>query len=409
MGRPKNNKPTYLEHKKSGQARVRIDGRDIYLGAYGSPESWQAYHQICHDLAAGQNPAAVVKSPAIGKGRISVGELVAAYHDHAAKHYGPKSKQTFRVIHATRQLESREFCEIPVDEFGPLCLQRVVERIVENGDTRREVIAKHGFKPLCRNTVNVYLHTIKRMFKWGMGQELVKPDVYVALGGVEGLRKGNGELSKKTTDRKKVMPAPLADIEKTIKELCPELATMVRVQMLCGMRPDEVTIMRPCDIERTGKCWSYRIDRHKNAWRDGQEEKEIVIGPKAQKLLAPFLKQAADTEYLFSPRKVAARWIEEQRKKAGKEPAFVKLNAIKPPREHYDDHSYARAVRRACVRAKVKVWSPGQLRHNAGTFIRAKYGAEAAKLVLGHRHLSTTEIYAEKDRARYLQIMGAVG
>jgi hypothetical protein len=35
--------PSYLHHKPSGQARVRIDGKDHYLGPYGSPESKAKY------------------------------------------------------------------------------------------------------------------------------------------------------------------------------------------------------------------------------------------------------------------------------------------------------------------------------------------------------------------------------
>lgn len=66
-------------------------------------------------------------------------------------------------------------------------------------------------------------------------------------------------------------------------------------------------------------------------------------------------------------------------------------------------------MERACKRAGVPKWTPGQLRHNAGTKVRAKFGAEAAQLVLGHQNLSTTEIYAEKDMARYRQIAKEIG
>ena len=43
---PKKRKPSYLRHKPTGQARVRIDGRDHYLGAYGSPESYERYEDL---------------------------------------------------------------------------------------------------------------------------------------------------------------------------------------------------------------------------------------------------------------------------------------------------------------------------------------------------------------------------
>jgi len=48
MGRSKNGEaPQVRLHAHSGQARVRINGKVIYLGQYGSPEANAAYHRIC--------------------------------------------------------------------------------------------------------------------------------------------------------------------------------------------------------------------------------------------------------------------------------------------------------------------------------------------------------------------------
>lgn len=38
--------PSYCLHKPSGQARVRINGKDYYLGKYGSPESHDLYDEL---------------------------------------------------------------------------------------------------------------------------------------------------------------------------------------------------------------------------------------------------------------------------------------------------------------------------------------------------------------------------
>ena len=50
MPRSKNLTPSYLLHKPSGQARVRIPAggryREIYLGEYGSAESLEKYHRV---------------------------------------------------------------------------------------------------------------------------------------------------------------------------------------------------------------------------------------------------------------------------------------------------------------------------------------------------------------------------
>ena len=43
------------------------------------------------------------------------------------------------------------------------------------------------------------------------------------------------------------------------------------------------------------------------------------------------------------------------------------------PREHYDHRSYAKAVRRAAIKAGVKPWWPHQLKHKCGTDVRKSH------------------------------------
>jgi site-specific recombinase XerC len=57
----------------------------------------------------------------------------------------------------------------------------------------------------------------------------------------------------------------------------------------------------------------------------------------------------------------------------------------------------------------VPVWSPNQLRHNAATRIRAEFGIEAARVILGHASVATSEIYAEADKDKAKQIIGKLG
>ena len=58
---------------------------------------------------------------------------------------------------------------------------------------------------------------------------------------------------------------------------------------------------------------------------------------------------------------------------------------------------------------KRHVWHPHQLRHNAATRLRKEYGLEAAQVILGHKTLAITEIYAEKNVEAAQRIMAAVG
>ena len=44
--------PAYLLHQATGQARVRINGKDIYLGPFGSPESKERYREVLQEARA---------------------------------------------------------------------------------------------------------------------------------------------------------------------------------------------------------------------------------------------------------------------------------------------------------------------------------------------------------------------
>ena len=54
-------------------------------------------------------------------------------------------------------------------------------------------------------------------------------------------------------------------------------------------------------------------------------------------------------------------------------------------------------------------WSPGQIRHTAGTQIRAQFGLEAAQAVLGHAKADVTQVYAERDLAKARASMAEIG
>jgi integrase len=59
---------------------------------------------------------------------------------------------------------------------------------------------------------------------------------------------------------------------------------------------------------------------------------------------------------------------------------------------------------------KAHRFHPHQLRHNAATDLRKLFGLEAAQLTLGHASAQITDaIYAERDRAKVIEIMRKIG
>jgi integrase len=49
------------------------------------------------------------------------------------------------------------------------------------------------------------------------------------------------------------------------------------------------------------------------------------------------------------------------------------------------------------------------LRHTAATNLRRRFGIEVTRVILGHASPAVTEVYAEADRERAVQVMGQVG
>jgi hypothetical protein len=69
--------PSYRLHKPTGQARVIIDAKHIYLGRYGSPEAEEKYARlIAEHLGNGASPLGL---PEDDHADITISELIARY------------------------------------------------------------------------------------------------------------------------------------------------------------------------------------------------------------------------------------------------------------------------------------------------------------------------------------------
>jgi integrase len=192
-------------------------------------------------------------------------------------------------LYALRPLK-KLYAETPAAEFGPLKLKTVREQMIRQGRPRRYI--------------NHCVGRIKRLFKWGVENEVVPSSVFHGLLAVAGLQAGRCEARE--TDP--VKPVPDHVVEQTLPHVSRTVASMVRLQLLTGARPGEICSMRTCEIETTGK-----------------------------------------------------------------------------------------------------VWHPHRLRHSAATRLRKEYGLEVARAVLGHQSAEITEVYAEMDTTKALEVMGEVG
>jgi integrase len=384
--------PSLRRHKASGQAVVALSGRDHYLGPWGSKPAKREYERLIGEwLAAGRLlPAA---SNVIGT---TVAELAAAYLRFAKSYYRKDGKPTgsMQRVRIVLRIMRQTYGRTEAAGFGPLALQAIQGRLVDDGKSRPYV--------------NHLIEGIKRVFRWGVSQELVPPSVFQALATVPGLRRGRTDAR----EPQRIMPVAESIVDATLPQLPPAVADMVRLQRLTGCRPGEDCILRPCDVDRAGEVWAYRPASHKTEHHG--RERIIFIGPKAQAILSPYLLRAADA-HCFSPRE-AVEAQNAARREARQSPMTPsqsrrrrKRKPQRAPGDCYTVHSYGRAITRACEAAEVDVWMPNRLRHSAATEIRSRYGLEAAATVLGHAQANVTQIYAERDLTKAAAIMREVG
>lgn len=419
--------PSYCLHKPTGQAYVTLGGKMVYLGKYkltadGEPDCPQ-YHKLIGDWLANNRtlPVATATECTSVVAALTVVELMAKYWGHVVAYYrGPDGTPTGEqeaIRHALKPLK-KLFGGTPAGEFGPKRLKLV-----------RDEMRGMGW---CRTNINRQLSRVKQCFRWGVEEELVPPSVDHALRAVKSLRRNPQEVRESA----KVLPAPGPAIDAVLPLVSTPVAAMIKLQRLTGMRSGEVVKMRTCDIERTeengAERWTYKPAHHKTEHHG--IIREIPLGPQARDIIRPFLTMKLDA-FLFSPADAAPhageRYTVASYRRAvarGCDLAFVlpaEMEADwKEVCEWVNKQAYARgrppkvATYPADLRAKRDAveafragnrWHPHQLRHNAATTLRKRFGLEDARVVLGHESADMTADYAEKDRDRAREIMEQAG
>lgn len=129
--------------------------------------------------------------------------------------------------------------------FGPIALESLRDQMIERGNSRRYI--------------NDVTQVIRAIFKWGVRKELCPIEVHQRLATIPGLMKGRS----KAKETEPVAPVSLEDFEATLPFLPQVVADMARFQLHTACRPGESTMLRPCDIDRSGDIWIYRPSSHK--------------------------------------------------------------------------------------------------------------------------------------------------
>lgn len=384
--------PSYRLHRPSGQAVVTLNGQDHYLGKFETQASRDAYNQLIVTwLSHGRSLPLEERRATV----VCVAEVCDVFLKWCSREYrdarGNVSREVVNIRLALKPLVVGEVGALPAAQFGAKALMQFRDGLIRAG--------------LARKTINQRVGIVRRAFRHAVKEEIVPPSTLHALQAVDGLKRGRSGARESAG----VKPAPQPAIDAVVPRLPPPVAAMVRLQLLTGCRPGEVVEMRLVDIEQANEVWIYRPHQHKNAWRG--HVRQILLGPQAQEIVRQFIRPGCDQLPLFSPTEAERRrWdVLRRSRKTPRWESHMRVHearrAARSRRKLNDRYSvltYGQSIRRACQAAQVEVWTPGQLRHNAATELRKRYGIEAAAALLGHAKVETTQIYAEVnlDRAR---------
>jgi integrase len=264
-----NRPPAYRLHKSRNCAVVTIDGKNHYLGPYGSVESHEKYARLIAESRSNSGHLLPAPAAVAGEHGPSIGELILAYFRHVQTYYvkdGQPTSEQDNIRQALRFIR-QVYGTSPAMEFGPMALKKVRQAMIDAGRSWK--------------LINKDVNRIRQMFGWAVENELLPVAVSQALREVKGLRKGRS-AARETAP---IVPVPEELIQAILPHLSPQLAAMVQLQHLSGARPQEVILIRPCEIITDGDVWLYQPRSHKTEHLD--RSKVIMLGPRAQVILRP--------------------------------------------------------------------------------------------------------------------------
>jgi len=404
--RQKSTIPSITFHKATGQARVRLSGKDHYLGTFGTPEAVEAYHRIVGEWL--MNGRSLPDSKPKRRSRhtttttpddsgvevLTVGELVSQYLKWARIRYAKSNHASVNEYGLKPLIDG--YSSLPADQFSPNKLRIVRQLMIQRG--------------WVRTNINHHVSTVRSVFAWAVGRELIPDSVHSALCKVEPLAFGSPGVRE--SSKKELVPDGV--IESLRPFLSGQVYAIIQLMWLSGARCGEICQVRPADlkeVETDGvKILEFTPGHHKTAHKGFS--RIIRFGPVGMMILQPFLNRPAD-EYCFSPAEAEIERRDKAHEARVTPPSYG--NTIgsnrKPKPQRKPGAVYSTAViRRAITRAihahnkqhpqeAIERFSPHALRHTSLTRMRNQFGMEAAMSMAGHHSPSMVDLYTSRSSA----------
>ncbi|MFM1889337.1 MAG: hypothetical protein RLZZ565_94 [Planctomycetota bacterium] len=381
--------PQYLKNivKRPGgrvvvYARTYVDGECVSLGRYGDPDGYATFERIRDEWFAKNAD----RTP-VGPDGLTVAELAERWLDHekARADAGRIDPKTYAAGRAIAEAVVAEHAGMPVIRFGPKALKDIQARLIV---TRCKVTHGRyrdaGEPPtLSRAEVNRRVNGIRRLFRWGVSEELVAPAVLASLEAVAGLRAGEAR------DNPPRQPAKPEHVRALVAELDARghhgPARVLELLRWTGCRPDEACTLTAADVVETRHGLELHIRKHKT--RKTTEADRIV--PLNAPAAAIVREALAD-----------GRSIDPAR------PLFLTVTGCP-----FDSERFYRIARDTADAAGIDRVEPYGLRHLAATEgIEAGMSEAAVAAMLGHTpNSSVVRRYSQDRTALARQAANAIG
>lgn len=392
-----------LSRHSSGQARVVLGGKVHYCGVWGTPDAYARYAELLRTWQQGES-APRPKAPNAVQATLKVRDLTAQFLDHidATGRYRKNGKPTGQramFVHVIDSLD-RVCGDFPVTRCTEATLVAWRDRLERN-------------PRITRRGINRKVTMVLQIFKWGRARGLVPKVVWADLAALEPLRRGEVGDRPETGRPRRAVTAE--EVELVAAHCCPQVAALLRLQALCGMRPGEALAMRWADIDktpipgdRTG-AWIYYVPGGGKTAHHGHVTR-YVLPKAAQAILELF--PATPLAPIFSPAAAMAERRKRRRacRKTRVQPSQQRrdADAARDYSDRWGINEYRRHVLRACEKAAVQPFTPHEVRHGFVTWAANTLSLGAAAAAANHRNVTTTQRYVHVQAADALTVAAAV-
>lgn len=290
MPRPRKLQPDYCHQKTTGRAFVRVGGRQVWLGQYGTQASKDKYLAVVAEWVARGRPAADTETPTQklddGKSRNlrdlntplsgpTLTLVIEPYWNFGQGYYRKNDRPTDEIgcIKVVLRLLRKLYGDLPVAQFDSLKMLAVQQAMIDEGWARK--------------TINDHMGRMKRALKWLASRKYIPATIYHESLTISGLEKGRSKARE--TDRKK--PVPQEHVDAVLPFLSRQVATMVRVERfafiqehLAGRFPLDL-VCQVLEVSRSGYyAWSTRPASTRALRRDALAEKIRLVHEQTRKV-----------------------------------------------------------------------------------------------------------------------------